>query len=140
MIIRYAEILLNYVECLIETGQYNHADVLNYINDIRKRAGQLPVTAAEYNSEEKVRKLYRRERRIELAFEGTRYMDIRRWDIGEATMNGPIYGAVNPVTGKKVQIEIRQFRKNKNEVWPIPESEILANPNLRQNQGYVGKD
>ena len=140
MIIRYAEILLNYVECLIETGQYNHADVLNYINDIRKRAGQIPVTAAEYNSEEKVRKLYRRERRIELAFEGTRYMDIRRWDIGEETMNGPIYGAVNPVTGKKVQIEIRQFRKNKNEVWPIPESEILANPNLRQNQGYVGKD
>ena len=83
---------------------------------------------------------YQTERRIELSFEGARYMDIRRWDIGEQTMNGPIYGAVNPATGKKVQIEIRQFRKNKNEVWPIPESEILANPNLKQNQGYVGKD
>lgn len=140
MIIRYTEILLNYVECLIETGKYNDPDVLQYINQIRKRAGHIEANATEYNNEAKIRELYRRERRIELAFEGSRYMDIRRWDIGEKTMNGPIYGAVNPATGRKVQIETRQFRKNKNEVWPIPESEILANPNLKQNQGYVGKD
>lgn len=140
MIIRYAEILLNKVECLIETGRYNDPNVLGYINMIRKRAGQIEVSTTEYNTEAKVRELYRRERRIELAFEGVRYMDIRRWDIGEQTMNGPIYGAVNPATGRKIQIETRQFKKNKNEVWPIPESEVLANPNLEQNQGYVGKD
>ncbi len=136
-IIRYAEILLNYVECLIETGQYNHPDVLKYINAIRNRAGHISASASDYNSEEKIRELYRRERRIELAFEGIRFMDIRRWDIGEKTMNGPIYGAVNPASGQKIQIETRQFRKNKNEVFPIPESEILANKNLKQNQGYA---
>lgn len=135
-IIRYAEILLTYVECLIETGQWQNPDVLKYINDIRKRAGQIEVTANEYNSQEKVRELLRRERRVELAYEGSRYLDIRRWGIASDVMNGPLYGAVNPKTGERTQLEIRSYKVGKNEVLPLPQSELLANDNLKQNQGY----
>lgn len=135
-IIRYAEILLTYAECLIETGQWQNPDVLKYINDIRKRAGQIEVSANEYNTQEKVRELLRRERRIELAFEGSRYLDIRRWGIANDVMNGPLYGAVNPKTGEKTQIEVRSYKVGKNEVLPLPQSELLANDNLKQNQGY----
>lgn len=137
-IIRYAEILLTYAECLIESNQWQNPEVLKSINAIRKRAGQVEASASVYNSQDKVRELLRRERRVELAFEGSRYLDIRRWGIVEKVMNGPVYGAVNPKTGEKTQIEIRIYKTGKNEVWPIPQSELLANENLKQNKGYEG--
>lgn len=138
-IIRYAEILLTYVECLIESGNWQNPDVITYINAIRKRAGQVEVNATTYNTQEKVRELLRRERRVELAFEGVRYIDIRRWDIAKEVMNGPVYGAVNPATGERTQIETRNYKVGKSEVWPIPQSEIFANENLQQNPGYEGE-
>ncbi|WP_436484149.1 RagB/SusD family nutrient uptake outer membrane protein [Chitinophaga sp. ARDCPP14] len=83
MIIRYAEILLSYVEALVESGDWQNPDVLLYLNKIRNRAGMPNVNTAVYNTAEKMRELYRRERKVELAFEGTRLFDIRRWKIGE---------------------------------------------------------
>lgn len=135
-IIRYAEILLTYAEAMIESGKWQDSNVLKYINDIRRRAGQVEASATVYNSQEKVRELLRRERRVELAFEGSRYLDIRRWDIAKTVMNGPVYGAISPKTGEKVQIETRSYKVGKNEVLPLPQSEILANKSLKQNQGY----
>lgn len=95
---RYAEVLLDYVECLVETGEWQNADVEKYINMIRNRAGMPNMNKAVYNTQEKVRELYRRERRVEFTFEGKRYWDIRRWGIGNETMNGPALGAYNPKT------------------------------------------
>lgn len=107
MIYRYAEVLMDYVECLIETGDWQNPDVEKYINMIRNRAGMPNMDKSVYNTQEKVRELYRRERRIEFAFEGKRYDDIRRWGIGNETNQGTIYGAWNPNEGSYVTIETR---------------------------------
>ena len=133
---RYAEVLLSYVECLVETGDWQNPDVEKYINMIRNRAGMPNMNKAVYNTQEKVRELYRRERRVELAFEGKRYFDIRRWDIGNETMNGAALGAWNPTTNTYVQVENRACTFPKYNAWPIPQAEETANPNIDQPTGW----
>ncbi|WMI68154.1 RagB/SusD family nutrient uptake outer membrane protein [Mangrovimonas sp. YM274] len=136
MILRYAEVLLTYVEALIETGDWQNPDVITYINAIRNRAGMPDVDTQIYNTQEKLRELVRRERRVELAFEAVRFWDIRRWNILEDVMNGPVYGAVDPATGEPFYVEDRLARNNRDYLWPIPQAEILANPNMEQNPNY----
>lgn len=71
-------------------------NLYDYLDDIRDRAGMPPVDRTKYASQTKLRELVRRERRVELAFEGHRLFDIRRWRIAEQVMNGPVYGATPP--------------------------------------------
>lgn len=132
---RYADLLLMYVEALVESGQWKNPDVIKYLDQIRQRAGMPKVNAAAYNTEDKIRELYRRERRVELAFEGSRLFDIRRWRIAEKVMNGVVEGAVNPKTKKAVNVETRTFSQ-KDYLWPIPAREIDGNPLMTQNPGY----
>ena len=73
---RYAEILLNYVEAAFETGA-NLPQALNYLNQIRNRAGIKLLNQAEFTLDK-----IRNERKVELAFEDKRFWDIRRWRIG----------------------------------------------------------
>jgi hypothetical protein len=135
MVYRYADVLLMYVEALVESGQWNSPEVVNYLNQIRNRAGMPDVNTAVYNSEAKIRELYRRERRVELAFEGSRLFDMRRWRIADQVMNGVVYGATNPATGLTVIAETRKFT-NKDWLWPIPGEEMAGNLNMVQNPGY----
>jgi hypothetical protein len=137
MIIRYAEVLLNYTESLVELGDWQNPDVVKYLNEIRNRAGMPDVDVTEYDSQEKMRQLVRRERQAELAFEGQRYFDIRRWGIADQVMNGTVYGATNPATGLPVTVEDRKYDPDRDALWPIPQSELLANPNMKQNPGYA---
>jgi hypothetical protein len=136
VIIRYAEILLTYVEALVEKGDYNNPDVVRYLNQIRHRANMPDVDVSVYNTQEKLRELYRRERRVELALEGQRLWDMRRWGIGEQVMDGTLYGAYDPNTGQHVVVESRSYTSPKNDQWPIHVSEINVNPNLKQNIGW----
>jgi len=136
MIYRYAEVLLTYVECLVETGDWSNPDVEKYINMIRNRAGMPPMDKSVYNTQEKVRELYRRERRVELSFEGKRYFDIRRWNIGEQVMNAKAEGAWNPDASSFVVVEERVYKSPKNDIWPIPQAEITANENITQSNGW----
>lgn len=136
MLIRYAEVLLTYVECLVESGDWKNPDVQTYINMIRKRAGMPDMDMAVYNTQEKVRELYRRERRVELSFEGKRYFDIRRWGIGEQTMKGRAEGAWNPLTSAFVVVEERAYSIPKNDIWPLSQDETTANPNIKQPTGW----
>jgi hypothetical protein len=136
MIIRYAEVLLSYVECLVEAGDWQNAHVVKYLNEIRNRAGLPNVDTGKYNTLEKIKELYRRERRVELSFEGLRYFDIRRWGIAESVMKGVVQGAYNPNTGQYVQIEERQYSSPKNDVLPIPQTEDNANENISQPKGW----
>ncbi|SUJ24378.1 SusD family [Sphingobacterium spiritivorum] len=136
MIIRYAEILLNYSEALIESGEWNHADVTRYINEVRSRAAMPAINTGLYNSQAKMRELIRRERQAELAFEGGRYFDIRRWGIDTEVLNGEVYGATNPTTGELVKVQTRKYNRSREGLWPIPENEIIANPNIVQNPNY----
>jgi len=136
MIMRYAEVLLNYVESLIELGDHGNPDVIKYLNEIRNRATMPNVNTSVYSTQAKLRELVRRERRVELAFEGVRYYDIRRWGIFEQTMNGQVYGAIDPNTNQPVNVEVRKASANRDILWPIPQREILANPQMTQNPNY----
>lgn len=136
MIMRYAEVLLNYVESLIELDDYTNPDVLKYLNEIRNRATMPNVNVAVYNTKEKLRELVRRERRVELAFEGVRYYDIRRWGIFEQVMNGQVTGAIDPATNQPVNVEVRSAKANRDMIWPVPQNELIANPKMDQNPNY----
>ena len=133
---RYAVVLLNYVEAAIELGELDDENIYTYLDKIRTRAGHVKVDRKKYDTQEELRELVRRERRIELAFEGHRIFDIRRWRIGEEVMNGPVYGAKYPDKDELYFVEERRFNPDRDYVWPIPAAEILANGNLDQNPGY----
>lgn len=135
-IIRYAEILLDYAEALIESGDYTNEDVYTNLNAIRNRAGMPEVDRAVYNTQTKLRELVRRERMVEFSFEGPRLLDIRRWKIAKDVLTGPVLGAVDPSTGKNVVVEQRVFNTGKDYLWPIPLSEMTSNPNMTQNPGW----
>lgn len=109
-IIRYAEILLNYVEALNEYDPAN-ADIATYLNMVRKRAGvpQIGVVdeetgAALYpeaiGNQTLMRELIRRERHVELCFENLRYFDIRTWMTADRE-HGDVYGMNIEATNHK---------------------------------------
>lgn len=149
---RLAEIYLNYVEALNElTREYTvdevsvHRDpteIKKYFNLIRHRAGLPGMTSADANNPDRVRELIRRERQIELAWEGHRYFDVRRWKIANEEENGPVQGLnVNKPKGsefytvvdvKEASYAYKAFSPRKY-FWPIPQSEIIKNTNLDQN-------
>ncbi len=136
IVIRYTEMMLSYVEALVESDQWDHPDVKTYLNQIRRRAGLPDYDEGKYNSQEKLRELYRRERFVELALEGTRLFDIRRWKIGTEALNGPVYGAYNPDADRRVRIEDRQFIEDRDYVWPIPLLEMNNNKAMTQNPNW----
>jgi hypothetical protein len=136
MIIRYAEILLNYVEALIELDQWSDPDVVKYLNEVRARATMPAVDITIYNSQATLRELVRRERQSELAFEGGRFYDIRRWGILGTVMNGQVFGAVDPATNQPIKVEVRNCNEARDYRWPVPQREILANPMMSQNDLY----
>ena len=80
---RYAEILLNYAEAAFELGKPTEA--LDAINQIRDRAGIALLTSID-------REKIRQERKVELAFEGNRYWDLRRWRTAETDLSIPFSG------------------------------------------------
>ena len=87
-----------------------------------------------------LRPILGKERRIELALEGIRYWDLKRWGILASTMQGDFWGASFPLstaTGSKVDptgnkrwfVDTKAFVAGQ-EVWPIPQSETNINPGL----------
>lgn len=147
-VLRYAEVLLSYAEAKIEQNSID-ASVYDAINQVRKRAGMPDVDQAKYNSQDKLRELVRRERRVEFAYEGLRRMDIIRWDIAKDVLNQPVVRVEGEllttknaegdfdvkITGTTIE-ENRSFVVGKHEVLPIPQSAIDANDKLTQNPGY----
>ena len=105
--IRYAEVLLIYAEAKIELGQID-ASVLNAINSVRARAYgvQLSQTSAYpavmARGQDEMRRIVRLERRMELAYEGLRYMDLLRWKLAEKALNQPNYGLLDNAGLKKL--------------------------------------
>lgn len=97
-IIRYADVLLMYIEALNEYDPAN-PDILTYWNMIRHRAGVPAIGTGEdevypeiIGDKDLQRKYIRRERMVELCFEGKRYFDTRRWMIAEREDNGKVVG------------------------------------------------
>lgn len=147
-VIRYAEILLSYLESKLEAGDPLTQDLLDQtINQVRQREAVNMPPVTETDSEE-LRKILRRERRVELAFEGLRLFDLFRWRTAHIELQGPIYGMritndpANYEGGYNINNEgyffFREldFRENVDYIWPIPQAEIDINPNLEQSPGY----
>ena len=135
---RYAEVLLNYAEAEFELG---HEDVARqYINMVRARpsVNMPPVTDAG----EALRARIQNERRVEFAFEGLRFFDVRRWKIADVTENIPILRMhiIKQADGSKTyQIETLEKRSflPQHYLVPIPRSEVdKSKGSVTQNPGY----
>ena len=154
IVLRYAEVLLNYAEANIEGNQIDQS-VYDVINKIRDRSDMPPIPTGLSQAE--LRTALRYERKIELAGEGLRYFDILRWRIAEDVINGPHLGRIPtgilasapridenytphydavPNSSQMRVIQVRRFDKSRHYLWPIPDIEIQVNKNLEQNPNY----
>jgi hypothetical protein len=113
-LIRYAEVMLNLAECAAKTDR--EAEAVQILKDIRKRAG-IPAGSNNYGlgnpTGEALILAILNERRIELAFEGFRFWDIRRWRL-----------FTDPIAGYKVNGVTRHTMKAQPKVEITPE--VLA--------------
>lgn len=145
---RLGEFYLNYAEALMNlsgdgytapTGYAATATAARYINQIRKRAGLADIEEGLSAAEFKAR--YEKERFVELAFEGHRFFDVRRWkeadkyftNIRGLEITKLPDGSFNE-TPKTIQTRLWQ---DKMYLFPIPQSEILkSGGSLTQNPGW----
>ncbi|MDR2472194.1 MAG: RagB/SusD family nutrient uptake outer membrane protein [Tannerella sp.] len=145
-LIRLADIYLLYAEALNESKSAPDAEVYEYIDKVRERAG-LPGVVESWRewskypskptTQEGMREIIQRERMIELAFEGVRYWDIRRWKTAYDLLNKPIQGlnpngATTQDYNNVVTYEIPNFT-TKEYLSPIRQYNIRVNANLVQN-------
>ncbi|MGF1636420.1 MAG: RagB/SusD family nutrient uptake outer membrane protein [Cyclobacteriaceae bacterium] len=100
MILRFADVLLMYAEAKMELGEIDQS-VHDALNKVRARAYGVDISetnaypAITETNQAALRKIIRMERRMELAFENHRYMDIIRWRIAEKVLNKPVYGMLD---------------------------------------------
>ena len=137
IIFRYGEVLLNLAEAAFELGKEGEA--LDAVNEIRSRAG---ISALSSISRDQIR----HERKVELAFEGHRYWDLRRWriakDIIPVNRSGVRY--ILDYNTRKYKVEIlKNFDgvtapvfEERNYYMPITASRISNNRSLVENPGY----
>lgn len=151
ILIRYGEILLNYAELKYElNGSITDAELNLSINLVRARVNMPALTNAfvttnALNMQEELR----RERRVELAFEGEfRYWDLIRWKTAETELPKTVKGSkifpleqVNVISAPTdsngfviVQdASKRKFDTTRDYWWPFPTNDVALNPNLGQN-------
>lgn len=147
-VMRLADLYLLYAEVLNEVDGPSEK-AYEYIDKVRERAGLAGVVESwqEYstnpekvNTKDGLREIIHQERLIELAFEGHRFWDLRRWWKLEEKMNTDIKGwSIN----KKTAEEYYQLRTvgetkftKKDYLWPISEADIIVNTNLDQAPGW----
>lgn len=145
LILRYADILLDYVEAQNESAGPSN-ELSQILVSIRKRAGIQPGVNSLYGlktamTKAEMRTAVQNERRIELAFEESRYWDIRRWKIAETVMNQPQIGLSITKTGTQLSYNTitaltTKFLSPMMYLYPIPYAEVLKNPNMKQNPGW----
>lgn len=131
-IIRLADVYLMLAECYNEMGDQTKA--VSYINMVRQRAGIALLNSGPTWLEAKTRDdVFRRifkERAVELANEGVRDSDLRRWHLSHTLLNRDEFG----ITGKRMLTRV--FREDRDYLWPIPQDEIDINDKLEQNPGW----
>ncbi len=160
--IRLAEMYLIVAEANIENPSGDLTTARNALNEIRARAYAVPASeTSEYpsvssNDREELRRTLRRERKVELAGEGLRLIDIRRWRIAEEVLPGKIYGRalsaeaweenfqvpmIDNATGHVVYADesgfergmgagTRSFNPATDYFWLVPLSEVDANDQI----------
>lgn len=163
---RYAEVLLIYAEAKAELGTLTQIDLDQSINQIRKRVGMpelktnIPYSDPnwEFPALSPLLNEIRRERRVELAFEGLRNDDICRWAAADELIvgkrvkgfyfNKELYPDITP--GKDIFVDEKGyldplqkqlptgygFNLGRDYLYPIPTEELVLNKNLDQNPGW----
>lgn len=137
IVIRYAEILLNYVEAVNES-QGPNGEVYLYLNAIRNRAGitgKVEDRTDLTSSKENMRNFIRKERTVELAFEDHRAWDVRRWNVAKEALARPIYGVEVTAQGISRKVAQRRVFEDKMYLYPIPEGEVWKT-NIDNNPGW----
>lgn len=146
-IIRLADLYLMYAEALNETMEAPNEEVFKYIDLVRKRAGLEGVKEAwskystrpnKPNTRDGMREIIRTERLNELAGEGKRFWDLRRWkiELPQQVMGWNINGENAEQFYKQVVVFNRPRYTYKDFLWPIKLQDIQRNPNLVQNPGW----
>lgn len=124
--LRYADVLLMYAEAKNEVSGPDPS-IYEALDEIRTRPGvnMPPVDQTKYNTVDLLRDYIRHERRVELALEGQRYFDLKRWNIAHIKIP-----TVNNPAGIPLKFEQHHY------LLPFPQYELDANPQLEQNPGY----
>ncbi|HEV3412722.1 MAG TPA: RagB/SusD family nutrient uptake outer membrane protein [Puia sp.] len=138
IILRLAEIYLDYAECELQLG--NAEEARTYVNLLRERPS---VNMPDIPTGQMTWDAYVRERTVELAFEGERFEDIRRWGTGPQLIGAAIYGMAATNVGnvhqyQRVMVQQRYFDP-KMYLFPIPLAELTKYPAgqvLQQNPGW----
>lgn len=154
-LMRYAEVLLSYLEAVNESAPSTITQSMldKTINDIRNRVNLPAIQLSEVNTQALMRDAVRKERRVELAFEGFRYFDVLRWGTALQELNHTFTGVklsddptaanyrgsgstASPVDENMYyRFETRAWDSH-NRYFPIPQNDLNINKNLTQNSGY----
>lgn len=170
-VFRFAEILLNYAEAKYELGEVNQSVIDQTINKLRDRVGMPHLIIGNEPVDSRLDGIYqtyvgasinpllreiRRERRVEMAFENTRWDDLMRWKAGKL-INVPVEGIKfvqsqfpTVVVNKDIYLSTegyilpyfktipagRKFDETKAYLFPIPTEDLLLNKNLVQNPNW----
>ena len=127
-LIRYADVLLMYAECLNELGQT--AQAYEYVDLVRQRASLRPLAVAYPaigNNKELFRERLKMERALELYGESVRWADLKRWGLDTQQKIDEI---------KQRDPDFNNFVINKHVRLPLPQVEVENNTNLKQNPNY----
>lgn len=148
VMLRLGDLYLLYAEALNEA--YGPGDEsYQYLNLIRAKAGLPSVQQSwdqysrhpgEYSNQSGLREIIQRERCIEMAFEGQRFWDLRRWKTAPIELNNPIVGwDITEETSEgyyRKRVLFNQHFGFKDYFWPINEHDLIINRNLVQNPGW----
>lgn len=146
-IIRLSDLYLMYAEALNETMSVPNGEVYRYIDDVRTRAGLPSVKEAwsqfaknpnKPDTRDGMREIIHMERLNELACEGKRFWDLRRWKQElPNTIRGWNVRGENASTFYRVNVLYERSKYTyKDYLWPLKVDDILKDPNLVQNPGW----
>ena len=157
VMLRYAEVLLNYAEAKEMLGQLTQDDLDKSINLLRDRVGMVHMKLSQLPAGSDIRTEIQRERRIELFFEGHRYFDIIRWKQGHILGEDLLGVNKRWLDQSRLAVDLnkdltwqtkdgqqyllietgRTFNPDKHYLLPIPFKQMQLNPNLApQNPGW----
>ena len=126
-LIRYADVLLMRAEAMAETGDISGAAGL--VNLVRTRVNMPLVEDVEGAvGQSQMIEIVRHERRVELALEGLRFIDLKRWGTVEEAFQRALSDPVGPYNP--------QYLGGRSEVFPVPQSELDVNPQLEQHPDW----
>ncbi|PWG82751.1 RagB/SusD family nutrient uptake outer membrane protein, partial [Pararcticibacter amylolyticus] len=145
---RLADLYLMYAEALNEVGRGDEA--MEWLDKVRARAGlkgvkeswtNYSVNRNKFTTRQGLRSIIQQERSIELAFEGQRFWDLRRWKTADVVLNQAIQGWTIDQEGAVGYYRPRllynqRFIAPRDYLWPLRQDELIINTNLVQNPGW----